>query len=78
MNDADRKHLEWVARGIYEGTCPDAGPDWDLEDALDFVLEHMVMGDFEWPWRTKEPKPRYSDDDPELEPMVRSVLSRYY
>jgi hypothetical protein len=67
-----------IARQIFEGAVSDATAEgaWDLEDAVDFVIEHMTGGSFEWP-RGLGPRPKFLDEGP-LETTVRETLSRYY
>lgn len=69
-----------VVTRIFEGVHSDAmaGGEWDIEDAIDFTIEHMCSGDFEWHTRQEgNQKPKF-DDTPDLEMLVREVLSRYY
>lgn len=42
MSDGLRKRLVARARHVFEGARPDAGPEWDVEDACDFVLEQVT------------------------------------
>ena len=75
-NSSEERLAREIACELYEGAQPDAGPDWDLDDAFTFVIEHMAMGDFFVAYGTQ--KPVYSVNDEILRSLVREELSKYY
>jgi hypothetical protein len=75
----DKLKLDYAVGQIFEGAHSDAAAhgEWDLEDAIDFVIEHLLMGHFEWNVRARGPKPKFEDHE-YLESEVRQILRKHY